>query len=207
MQFLQRSRLTNQLATYYAGCCDGDWEHEFGVKLAGFGSSWHMIIDTPCSQDYTDLRAFESLDIPPHTVREKDGAIFGSCEAGSLCELIHAMLRKAEEIAGNPSVLPDSPTGDDRLRVLDAWCAANQSTDDRYPRLVLGTLDNPGWTLSVELAGTGLHPQNVQESKSNTDSNDAWMVVQSHESTYRSFGGPKVLDQMLSAFLFWARAQ
>ena len=67
----------------------------------------------------------------------------------------------------------------------------------------IDTLDNPGWSLKVDIRGTNLvarpfeklerlgHPEN-------------WVQCQVTEERFEGHGGPFMLEEILSVFLKWA---
>lgn len=71
----------------------------------------------------------------------------------------------------------------------------------------LTTLDNPGWSLSVNLTDTDLALAVLPESEEHRTDND-WIVIQdrvdSDTREYRSYGGPNNLEEMIQRFIEWA---
>ena len=63
----------------------------------------------------------------------------------------------------------------------------------------IGTIDNPGWSLEVDLVDTSddgrTAPQELIER-----SEDDWLFVEVKESTFRARGGPGNLGEMIDAF-------
>ena len=70
----------------------------------------------------------------------------------------------------------------------------------------IGTLDNPGWSLSIDLEGTDLADVAFPEVKENYDHDLDWLVCNKHGSKFGGSGGPRQLERMIQIFLAWAKA-
>lgn len=68
------------------------------------------------------------------------------------------------------------------------------------------TLDNPGWSLSINLEDTDLEDVLFTELKENYDDELAWLICSEHEKTFGGSGGPRQLERMIQIFLDWVRA-
>jgi hypothetical protein len=82
-----------------------------------------------------------------------------------------------------------------------AWYRSQCDGDWEHQHGVrIGTLDNPGWSLDVDLAGTPQAgrelPQKMIE-RSETD----WVFVEIKNEAFRARGGPANLLEMLGLFL------
>ena len=67
----------------------------------------------------------------------------------------------------------------------------------------LGTLDNPGWYLDIDLEGTGLlnrHFDPVSVDRTESD----WLRCTTEAAVFKARGGPVNLREMLRVFLVWA---
>src|SRR5688572_18727386 len=69
----------------------------------------------------------------------------------------------------------------------------------------IDTLDNPGWSLEIDVAETSLAHRQFLRVEIRTSERE-WLVCEVSEGKFRSFGGPHMLGRMLRAFLDWARA-
>ena len=75
--------------------------------------------------------------------------------------------------------------------------------------LKIGTLDNPGWTLTVDLTGTKLEDKELTprrygvEKDSSLESID-WIDCKVEEKQFRGHGGPEKLEEIVQTFLDWA---
>jgi hypothetical protein len=94
----------------------------------------------------------------------------------------------------------------DALRRLQDWYLANCNGDWEHSYgIEIGTLDNPGWSLKVDLAGTPCAGRVLMEtSVGDSDTDASWCVCRVVENRYESFGGPLMLETMIGQFLEWA---
>ena len=76
----------------------------------------------------------------------------------------------------------------------------------------IGTLDNPGWSLTVDLEQTSLEGklfepifENVAESQApqGLDGDLRWMVAKVEGTKFRGYGGPRDLPRLIEAFRSW----
>jgi Immunity protein 53 len=70
----------------------------------------------------------------------------------------------------------------------------------------IDTLDNPGWTLSIDLAGTALADVTFPEIKvgdSDVESS-RWMTCRKKGVVFEAFCGPELLEEVVNVFLDWA---
>lgn len=83
---------------------------------------------------------------------------------------------------------------------LMAWYQSQCDGDWEHQHGIrIGTLDNPGWSLDVDLVATPVEdrvaPQQLLE-RSEKD----WLFVEVKENTFRARGGPGNLGEMIDAF-------
>jgi phosphopantothenoylcysteine synthetase/decarboxylase len=67
----------------------------------------------------------------------------------------------------------------------------------------IDTLDNPGWSLMIDLDGSELHKRAFNEIKIERSEHD-WIVARREGDVFEAFGGPMNLDEMIGIFLVWA---
>ena len=67
----------------------------------------------------------------------------------------------------------------------------------------ISTLDNPGWSLKVDLEGTPLADATFEDVKRETSDRN-WIVARRSGKAFEAFGGPMNLDEMIGIFLSWA---
>ena len=74
----------------------------------------------------------------------------------------------------------------------------------------IGTLDNPGWSLAVNLRSTELEGRAFTPIKRGLDTlkpNADWFTCHVENQEFRGFGGPEKLAEMIAIFLNWAEAR
>ena len=67
----------------------------------------------------------------------------------------------------------------------------------------IDTLDNPGWSLKIDLQLTVLQEKKFDEVKIEKSEQD-WIVARRKGDVFEVFGGPTNLDEMIGIFLSWA---
>ncbi|MBJ7535562.1 immunity 53 family protein [Rhodomicrobium vannielii ATCC 17100] len=87
---------------------------------------------------------------------------------------------------------------------LSEWYSAHCDGEWEEARgIKIDTLDNPGWSLKVDLAGTSIAERAfapVKLERSETD----WIQARKNGQTLEAFGGPRNLEEMIQLFLAWA---
>lgn len=94
----------------------------------------------------------------------------------------------------------------DNISKLCGWYE-RQCVDDWHEDfgVNISTLDNPGWSLKVDLKGTALEGKSFQEVGINRSDRD-WVTARRSGDTFEAFGGPSNLNEMIESFLSWAEA-
>ena len=93
-----------------------------------------------------------------------------------------------------------SSTDGDQLRWLMQWYRSQCDGDWEHQQGVrIGTLDNPGWSLDVDLAGTSEQGRSMPEELVER-SEQHWLFVEAKDNVFRSRGGPENLVEMIDAF-------
>lgn len=92
----------------------------------------------------------------------------------------------------------------DNISRLCGWYVRQCVNDWHEDRGVkIDTLDNPGWSLRIDLNGTSLHQKSFQEVRIERSEND-WVVARRNGDSFEAFGGPENLNDMIESFLDWA---
>jgi hypothetical protein len=93
---------------------------------------------------------------------------------------------------------------------LQEWYQAQCNGDWEHTYGVsIGTLDNPGWTLEIDLTDTAMEGQRFEAvshgvaAESLEESQD-WFVCEVRGKKFVAAGGPRKLDEMVLAFVNWA---
>ena len=92
----------------------------------------------------------------------------------------------------------------DELTELQTWYRAqcNGDWEHRYG-LTIGTLDNPGWSVEIDLTGTALASRRFKPIKDLAPTQD-WLQCEVKDGKFVGHGGPTMLKPILRAFLSWA---
>lgn len=87
---------------------------------------------------------------------------------------------------------------------LQDWFASctNGEWEHRYG-IVIRTLDNPGWAVSLDLANTRLQDREFIEANVDRTPTD-WFRCRIEGTVFRGYGGPANLEEILGIFLDWA---
>ena len=88
---------------------------------------------------------------------------------------------------------------------LELWYAAqcNGEWEHGYG-VTICTLDNPGWRLRIQLAGTPLAGRPFAKLEVDIDDDSAWMHYEVKDAEFVGHGGPLMLHQIIRVFLDWA---
>lgn len=96
-------------------------------------------------------------------------------------------------------------TDKDLLEQLQSWYSSQCNGEWEHSfGLAIQTLDNPGWSLKVELGDTSLANKHFDEIHVDGIHKDDWYVCRVRECKFEAFCGPNRLRDVLSIFLGWA---
>jgi len=70
--------------------------------------------------------------------------------------------------------------------------------------VAIDTIDNPGWSLRIDLADTSLHGKAYERSENHRGEHD-WVVTWIADAQFQAACGPLNLSEALSRFREWAR--
>lgn len=91
---------------------------------------------------------------------------------------------------------------------LQDWYISNCNGDWEHTYgFKLETLDNPGWTVTVDLDETHQEDQAFTERKINYEHETRWLVVYKEGQKLKGACGPKELDTMLSLVTEWLQTR
>jgi len=95
-------------------------------------------------------------------------------------------------------------TGNDLLIWLQNWYASqcNGEWEHSYG-IHIGTLDNPGWTIDINLRETELENKFMNEIEIER-SDDDWIDCFIRDKHFKGNGGPHNLIELLTIFKDWA---
>lgn len=91
------------------------------------------------------------------------------------------------------------------LEKLQDWyaCLCNDDWEHTYG-ITIGNIDNPGWSLKVELIHTYLENVPFEPLKIQREKEDDWINCRIEDSIFYGYGGPFNLKELLEVFLSWA---
>ncbi len=93
----------------------------------------------------------------------------------------------------------------DTLEQLQEWFADHCDGDWEHGNGVkIDSLDNPGWSLAISLAGTPLEGKTIEKVRHERSEAD-WIWLWVEEDVFNGCGGAGNLREIVSAFLAWAQ--
>jgi hypothetical protein len=91
------------------------------------------------------------------------------------------------------------------FQFLQDWFAQNCDGDWEHTQgITIRTLDNPGWTVTINLIDTELESHAFPTIERNIDSDEDWIRCWVEASAFRGVGGPRNLAEILGVFQRWA---
>ena len=92
----------------------------------------------------------------------------------------------------------------DELTALQAWYRAQRNGDWEHSYgVTIGTLDNPDWSVTIDLADTALAERGFTTVESLNHDVD-WMRCEVKDLKWLGNGGPNMLRPTFRKFLTWA---
>lgn len=67
----------------------------------------------------------------------------------------------------------------------------------------INTIDNPGWRLKIDLAGTGWDGRTLERINHNYEHETQWWTCWVEDNHFHGAGGPLQLGVMIDAFKSW----
>lgn len=93
------------------------------------------------------------------------------------------------------------------LNDLQNWYAAQCDEDWEHSYgISIATLDNPGWSVTIDLTDTLLEDKAFKTILLDQET-DRWMECKVEEKTFRGMGAPHRLSEILKVFLDWAKTE
>ncbi len=93
------------------------------------------------------------------------------------------------------------------LSELQEWYKSNCDGDwEHQYGIHIETLDNPGWSVTIDLEYTNLEGKQFGRIK-NHHSEQSWIECWVEDEKYRSFGDPSRLEEIFGVFVTWAKSQ
>ena len=98
------------------------------------------------------------------------------------------------------------------LKELQDWYRSQCNEDWEHSFGVkIETLDNPGWTVTVDLTETNVQDKPFESYSCGAIANDLtedqdWIVCKVEERKFKGAGGPAKLEEIIATFLAWAKS-
>jgi hypothetical protein len=70
--------------------------------------------------------------------------------------------------------------------------------------IAIGTIDNPGWSLKIELRDTALDGRTLDRIMHDYEHETEWWTCWTENNEFHGAGGPQQLAPMIRAFRDWA---
>lgn len=87
---------------------------------------------------------------------------------------------------------------------LQDWYAAHLDGEWEHSYgIEIGTLDNPGWFVRIDLTGTSHQDVPFQEVRHDIEAPEAWYSCRRVGAKLEGYGGPKQLEALLACLLTW----
>jgi len=94
----------------------------------------------------------------------------------------------------------------DLLNWLTDWYASNCNRDWEHTYgISIGTLDNPGWSMIIDLIDTPLEGRQLTEISMNNSDND-WYKISSTGEQFMGYGDEKKLNILIGKFKDFAES-
>jgi hypothetical protein len=95
----------------------------------------------------------------------------------------------------------------DKLVELQQWYESNcNDCWEHYYGIKINTLDNPGWSIAIDLTETNL--QNYLFDSVNVDASDSdWYHCWVEKNQFTGRGDPSKLSKLIGIFIDWAKSQ
>jgi len=91
------------------------------------------------------------------------------------------------------------------LQRLQRWYKAQCDGDWEHSYgVTIGTVDNPGWRLEIDLTDTSLRYKSFTEVKSDYEHDTNWLACFLRDGKFQGACGPERLEEMVEIFLDWA---
>ena len=97
------------------------------------------------------------------------------------------------------------------LEDLQEWYLSQCNDDWEHAYgISIRNIDNPGWSLSVDLTDTYLELVQFKEtsygigSEANLSGHN-WAICKVEDQKFIGYGGPNKLEELITAFLLWAK--
>ena len=91
------------------------------------------------------------------------------------------------------------------IKRLEDWYASMCNDDWEHTYGVfISNIDNPGWSLKVELTDTYLYDIPFEGLSMQREDEHDWIVCKVEKGSFQGYGGPGNLGELIGIFLDWA---
>jgi hypothetical protein len=197
------------LEHWYAGNCNGYWEHSYGPTLC-FTNELAWTVEIQLTETEEERKEFKQLRIENgkndwlHCYRDnssfigcgdvfKLNRILSIFQCWAECE---SETRDVSQGVRQLSAMPEAHGG--IASWFECWIATDWTGGQAEGEISVSTLDNPGWAVSVPLKTVmgGRHIANVHVDRGEHD----WMDCLWEDSRFVGYGDPYKLSKILSTF-------
>ena len=93
------------------------------------------------------------------------------------------------------------------ISFLESWYHSNCDGEWEHEfGLKIDTLDNPGWSVEIDLECTDLENKDFLECKKNCEDNDDWILCKIEEKKFKGYGSSGNLEEILEKFKEFAES-
>ncbi len=91
------------------------------------------------------------------------------------------------------------------IKWLEEWYKSQCVNDwQHFYGVKIETLDNPGWSVTIDLADTALEDKTFEEYEV-TNSDDDWIHCRVKAEHFEGFGDPSKLKEIILKFMEWTQ--
>lgn len=199
------------LLKWFYGQCDGDWEHGHGIEIKSVGIHYWALrisLDETELQDklFQEIRISRSGTDVVHCYL-KNMEFCAHCVYLHLSEALQIFHAWAEQNQNEtrPDIAIEKQMNDkiDDFAWLLNWCYKQPAREDSLsPRIEMGTLDNPGWFLTIALQGSTIEKKTFEPVKIER-SKDDWLRCFVRDEKFEGPCGPLNIPEVLQFFRDW----
>ncbi len=192
----------DEIQDWYESQCDGDWEHVYGVNVKTLENpGWEVsiaIAETEWEEEpFSELAIQRNDDDWVHCKVEYE-YFQGFGGPGNLKEIFGIFLRWIGSTSASEN--------EDMKTALDRFQQWYKSQKNEHYEIIINTLDNPGWKVRISLSETKLKDKPFEQIWIDREDEDDWVRCSIKNDYFAGYGGPKNLDEILTAFLNWVES-
>jgi len=187
---------TSRLQQWYSARCDGEWEHQYGVRIAtwkGDVPGWTVEIDVPPR----DIELIDHEDGSQESASWTHSEVRFNGAAGplGLARVLDQFLdRFGASSAGDSAGSTSSVDAIDALQAL--YAAAPDTTG-----IEISTLDNPGWCLRIVRTPSCAGVEAFNHVHESDEDEHDWHHVKCEPPNFEAVAGPLHLETVIRCFL------